>query len=88
MQREEGHMKGKFQEIKNIISYSAKCYKANRSDTQHIIYHVQYIYVSVCVYVCVCGGYVYVWLVCICMRVCVWWVCVSVVCVCGECVWV
>lgn len=27
---------------------------------------------------CVCGGYVYVWLVCICMRVCVWWVCVSV----------
>ena len=54
MQREEGHMKGKFQEIKNIISYSAKCYKANRSDTQHIIYHVQYIYVSVCVYVCVC----------------------------------
>lgn len=34
---------------------------------------------------CVCGGYVYVWLVCICMRVCVWWICVSVVCE-GVCV--
>ena len=44
MQREEGHMKGKFQETKKIIPYGAKCYKANRSDTHHITYYVQYIY--------------------------------------------